>query len=128
MSRSTKWFLLISAVFPLHMGEQLIFGIGELTKIKQVLAVYYGWFSDDDYATVVLVILIGSAVNLLAVLIALGGHFRRAAFVAFGLIGVSEVHHIAETIAAAAYTSGTATAVPYMAFGLLLIRAAWRNE
>jgi hypothetical protein len=109
-------------MLPLHMCEQLVFGIDELAKLKQVLAVYYSWFGEPDYGTVVLVIVVGTLVNLLALLIAWGGSARRAALIVFGLIGVLEVHHLIETAAAGHYVSCTFTAIPYMIFGWLLIK------
>jgi hypothetical protein len=112
----------------MHLGEQLLFGIDELTKLKQVLAVYYEWFAEADYGTVVLVTAVATLANLLAYLLAAGGNGRRVALSFFALLGISEVHHLIETAMAAHYTSGTVTVVPYMIFGLLLLRAVRKED
>jgi len=128
MSASSKWFGWLCLMLPLHMAEQLVFGIDELAKLKQVLAIYYGRFQEPDAGTVLLVMLLGSLVNLLAFLIALGGRGRRIALCVFGLSGVLEAHHLIETAVAGHYTPGTVTAVPYILFGLLVLRAVARER
>jgi hypothetical protein len=52
-----------------------------------------------------------------------GGLWRRISVGFFGLIGITEVHHLIETIHAGRYTPGTVTAIPYVAAGILLLRA-----
>jgi hypothetical protein len=127
MSNSTKWFGWLCLIMPFHMIEQLIFGIDELAMIRRVLSVYYGWFADPDYGIVLLVAVVGSLVGLLAFLIDRGGNGRCIALGVFGLLGVGEVHHLVETIAAWHYTPGSVTAIPYIVFGVLLLRAVVRE-
>jgi hypothetical protein len=115
-------------MLPLHMSEQLLFGIGELAIIRSFLVVYYyGWFREPDYGTVVLVTIVGTLVVGLTFGILLGGIWKRISLGVWALLAVSEMHHIVETIHAGHYTSGTLTAIPYMIFGLLLLRAVVRN-
>jgi len=72
MSSSAKCFEWLCLMLPLHMGEQLVFGVDELYKLKRMLGVYYTLFPEPDYGTVVLVTVVGSLVNLLAFAILCG--------------------------------------------------------
>ena len=42
MQPSTRWFGWIALIAPLHMSEQLLFGIGELATLKRILAKKHG--------------------------------------------------------------------------------------
>jgi hypothetical protein len=128
MKSSTRWFGWTVVLLALHMSEQLVFGIGELTALKRILAVYYGWFEQPDYGTVILVTVIATLVNLLFFGCLCGGLWQRTAAGFFGLIGIAELHHVIETIRAGHYTPGTVTAVPYVAVGILLLRALVREH
>ena len=72
MKASTRWFGWTTLMLPFHMSEQLIFGIGELEKIRRVLDVYYGRFQQPDYGTVVLVTLGGTLIPSLIFAILVG--------------------------------------------------------
>ena len=124
MRASARWFGWITVVMLLHMTEQLLFGIGELDKIKRVIAVYDGWFASKDIATVVLVTIGGGLVFLAIYGILRGGRARLTSLEALGLLSVSEIHHWVETVQARAYTPGLVTSVPFAVFGLLLMRSA----
>jgi len=104
------------------MCEQLVFGIGELAMIRRVLAIYYGWFEQPDYGTVLLVTVVGTLVCGLTFAILVGGVWQRISLAIWSLVALGEIHHIIETIGAGHYTPGTVTAVPYVAFGFLLMR------
>lgn len=113
MRASTRWFGWTALMLPLHMSEQLIFGIGELATIRRVLAVYYGWFQQPDYGTVVLVTITGTVILSLIFAILVGGRSRPIAVGILNLAALGEVHHPIETIHAGHYTPGTATSIPY---------------
>lgn len=128
VKNSIVWFGWTVVLLALHMSEQLVFGIGELAAIKRILAVYYGWFLQPDYGTVVLVTVIGTLINLLFFGILCGGLWQRISVGVFGLIGITEVHHVIETIYAGCYTPATVTAVLYVTVGTLLLRALVREH
>ena len=118
MKDSTVWFGWTVVILVLHMSEQLLFGIGELAPLKRILTVYYGWFQQPDYGTVILVTVLATLINLLFFGILCGGLWQRISVGVFGLIGITEVHHIIETIYAGHYTPGTVTAVAYVVVGI----------
>jgi hypothetical protein len=115
----------LAIIGPLHMVEQLIFGIEELAEVRQVLGVYYSWFASTDYATVLLVTIAG-ATGLVAIYGAIAdGRWLTAVAALFGLLCIGELHHVAKAIMHGAYNPGTVTAVPFVAIGLLLVQAAF---
>jgi hypothetical protein len=123
MANSTRWFGWTIVVMVLHMAEQLRFGLVELDRLKRLVALYDGWFSSVDTATVVLVT-IGATLIYGAIFSILKG--GRARFVALGVLGVfsvAEVHHVIETILAGGYTPGFVTSIPYTVCGVLFLRA-----
>jgi len=128
MKNSTRWFGWIVVITALHMSEQLVFGIGELAIIKRILAVYYGWFQQPDYATVVLVTIIATLVNALMFGLLMGGKWRGISLGFMGFLGLGEVHHVIEAIHARGYNPGLITAIPFMVFGGLLLAAVVRER
>jgi hypothetical protein len=113
----------LTIVGPLHMIEQLIFGIDGLAKVKGVLAVYYSWFTNADWATVLLV---SFAVTmwLITVYAAIkGGRWLNGVAIFFALICLAEIHHLLEAVAHGGYSPGMVTAVPFMGLGVLFLRA-----
>jgi hypothetical protein len=128
MKDSTRWFGWIVVINALHMLEQLAFGIGELATLKRILAVYYGWFRQPDYGTVVLVLTVSTIVFSMIFAILTGGLWRDLSAGALSIVAIGEVHHVIETTYAGHYTPGTATAVPYVAAGVLLLRALLRER
>jgi hypothetical protein len=110
------------------MGEQLLFGIGELATLKRILAVYYNWFQQPDYGTVALVAVAGSLLFGLTYGILAGGLLKEISLSLWALIAIAEIHHIVETIAVGRYTPGAVTAIPYVTFGVLLILAIRREH
>jgi Protein of unknown function with HXXEE motif len=114
------WIVLINA---LHMLEQLMFGVGELANLKRILAVYYAWFPQPDYGTVVLVTIVSTLAFALIYGILAGGRRRQIAVGALALIALGEVHHFIETAQTGRYNPGSVTAIPYIASGVLLLRA-----
>ncbi|HTS35910.1 MAG TPA: amidohydrolase family protein [Candidatus Solibacter sp.] len=128
MQPSTRWFGWIALIAPLHMCEQLIFGIGELAALKRILAHYYGWFRQPDYGTVLLVALFGSLMFGLTYGILAGGLLKEISLSVWALIAIGEVHHIIESLSALRYTPGAATAIPYVTFGVLLMASIVREH
>jgi hypothetical protein len=128
MKASTLWFGCTALMLPLHMSEQLLFGIGELAMIKHVLAAYYAWFQKPDYGTVILVAIVGTLVCALTFAILVGGIWKDISLEVWSMVAIGEAHHIIESVSAGHYTPGTATAIPYVVFGLLLLRAIIRER
>ena len=128
MNQAACWIGAIGIIDVLHLSEQMLFGIGELATLKQILASYYGWFRQPDYGTVVLMILASSMLFSLIFAAMAGGVGRVIAGGFVGVLAISEVHHLVETFHARHYTPGTVTAVPYIAAGLFLFRAVRRER
>jgi hypothetical protein len=110
------------------MSEQLLFGIGELATLKRILAVYYSWYRQPDYGTVVLVASVGTLIVGLTYGILVGGLLKEISLSLWALIAMGEVHHLIESLAALRYTAGTVTAIPYVIFGVLLMQAVVREH
>jgi hypothetical protein len=126
INETARWVGLIGIIDVLHLSEQMLFGIGELATLKQVLASYYGWFRQPDYGTVVLMIL-ASSMFFSLIFAAMAGSVGRVIAGGFvGVLAISEVHHLVETLHASHYTPGTVTAIPYIAAGLFLFRSLRR--
>ena len=123
MKSSTRWFGWIALVTVLHMTEQLVFGLGELQNLKRMIGVWDGWFQDTDTATVALVTIVAGLLYLAIFSILSGGRARFVALLALNMAALGEVHHVIESAYAGGYTPGTVTAVPYVAFGILFLRA-----
>lgn len=127
MREIQRWFGWLVVIGPVHIGEQLLFGIDELAEIKRFLAVYYGWFRHPDYGTVVLVGITVTSVMLMVYGLLLGGRWRFIVTGFFGVVGVTELHHIVKTFLHGAYFPGAVTAIPFVVVGFLLLRAAIRE-
>jgi hypothetical protein len=126
MERIRALFLSLAIVGPLHMVEQLLFGIEELQEMKRVFAVYYAWFADPDVATVVLVTLIGASVLFMVYGLIAGDRSRLAVLGIFGLLSIGEAHHVVRVIAQGAYNPGVVTSIPFAVIGALLVSAVWK--
>jgi len=123
MRASTRWFGWIALITVLHMCEQLIFGLGELQNLKRMIRIWDKWFHNTDTATVALVTIVAGLIYLAIFSILLGGRARFVALVALNMAALGEVHHLVESIYAGRYTPGTITAIPYIIFGILFLRA-----
>ncbi|PWT82451.1 MAG: hypothetical protein C5B57_08670 [Blastocatellia bacterium] len=127
MASTARWLGWTTIVLVLHMSEQLAFGLTELKSLKYMINSYDRWFASPDTATVVLVTVTAALVYVAMFSLLKGGIARLVALELVGVLSVSEVHHIVETIAARGYTAGAVTSVPYMACGVLLMSAAARE-
>jgi hypothetical protein len=122
-----RWFGWMILVLIAHVSEQLLFGIDELQEFKQVGAVYYSWFSNPDYGTVVMVGLIVLVVMSFVFTAMFGGKWRLIPVGFFGVSGIIEVHHIVKTFLQGSYFPGAITAVAFVTVGALLLRAVIRE-
>jgi hypothetical protein len=110
MKPTTHWFGWVAPMVPLHMSEQLLYGIGELATLKRILAVYHGWFQQPNYGTVLLVASVGTLIIGLTYGILAGGLMKKISLSVWALFAIDEVHHVIESLAALRYTPGAATA------------------
>ncbi len=122
-----RWFGWFIIILPLHLAEQVLTGLDELYELKAQLAVLYGWFPNADYVTVALVGIVAMVLFILAYGILIGGRPQLVAVGFFAFIGCAEIHHVVKTIINGAYFPGAVTAIPFVAFGLLLMRAVVRE-
>jgi hypothetical protein len=128
MNAVTKWLGWLVVILALHLTEQMLTGLDELSTLRGVLSPYFGWFAQPDYGVVLLVLIIATLVNSLVYLIARGGQGRRVALGVFGIIGVGELHHLGEALVTMRYNPGMITAIPYVFIGILLLRALWQES
>lgn len=127
MNDIRRWFGWLIVVLVVHVGEQLMFGIDELEEFKQVGAVYYSWFSNYDYGSVVMVGLIVLVAQSFVFLALFGGKWRLLPVGFFGVSGIIESHHIVKTFLHGAYFPGAVTAIAFVTVGALLLRAVIRE-
>ena len=77
MNDIRRWFLWTLIIGPIHMSEQLMTSLDELQELKGFMSKYYGWFTNADVATVVLVMIVFSLMNLIVYALLLGGFALR---------------------------------------------------
>ena len=126
---TTRLFLGLMIIGPLHLVEQLFTSVEELDVFKRLVADYYGAMSwlDSDRATVILVVIVVTFFSYLVFGVLVGGHQRLAVLAFFGLLGVGEAHHLVQAALTFGYDAGLITAVPYAVVGGLMIRAVRRE-
>ena len=122
-----RWFGILILIAALHMTEQLMTGLDELYMIRRVLSVFYGWFKNSDFATVLLVTIVVVFVLLLIYGVLLGGRPLLWVMTVFVVVSISEVHHIIESAVQRRYVPGTVTGVVWVAVGLMLGQAVLRE-
>lgn len=132
MNRTQKLFLLLGLTGPIHMIEQMIFGIDEFYMLRESLGGWYALFPAEaaDHATVGLITLMGTVFTTLFVALAAGGKARLVVLGFFGLFGVSEIHHLVEALVRHAYDPGLVTSLAYVGFGAALFASVvsdWRR-
>jgi hypothetical protein len=127
MERIRTVFFWLAVTGPLHMIEQLLFGIQELDEMKQVFGLYYSWFANPDVATVVLVTIIGASVLFMVYGLIAGTGSRLAVLSILGLFSIGEGHHLLRVLASGAYNPGVVTSLPFAVLGALLVSAVWRE-
>ena len=123
MKTSTRLYALLKLITILHLVEQLIFGMQDLHGLQHLFAVYENHFGGTNWSMAALVT-IGASLAALAVhSILKGGMARFITMFFLGLPTLGELHHFVETMRFGHYTGGTVTAVPYVACGVLFLRA-----
>lgn len=122
-----RWFKWMVAILVLHMVEQLLFGIDELYEVKAIIGAYQTWVGNADYATVVLVLVVGVAIQFTVLAGLVGGRWTLVAPGVFAVEGLAQMHHIVKTIAHGAYFPGAVTAIPYVPISALLLVAVIRE-
>ena len=129
MESIRRLFLWLIVVGPLHMGEQLLFGVEEFHFLKRSLDPYYTLFAAEnaDRASVLLITIVGTLLSLAGYGLLAGGLPRLVAAGTFALLGASEVHHVIEAVARRGYDPGVVTSLPYAALGVLLLAAVRRE-
>lgn len=129
MTRVTRLFLLLTALGPLHMIEQMATNLEEFHMIQRDMAGYWAWFGPAraDLASVVLITLIWTLASLLLYAMLRGGTARLAVLGVFGVFAVTELHHVVESFAKGGYDAGLITCVPYAIAGWYLTAAVWRE-
>lgn len=127
MNKVKTWmgWMLVTAI--VHVVEQLLFGIDELDEMKRFSAVYHSLFSNPDYGTVVLVMIFVTIFLSLMYMMEVGGRGRVVAVSFLAAICLIEAHHIVKTILHASYFPGFVTAFPFVAIGVMMLRAL-KNE
>jgi hypothetical protein len=131
MSSTQKWFALVLLTGPLHMSEQLVTGIEEFHMIRRtVIEPYFSMFAhaNADWASVLLITIVGAIFSALFYLLAAGGVPRLVALVIFGLMGAGEIHHAVEALASASYDPGVITSFLYAWSGwqlLVAVKGEW---
>jgi hypothetical protein len=129
MHRINKLFLILVAVGPLHMIEQMLTSIEEFYWIRGHVDGYYAWFApaSADLATVILITVVWTKVSLLFYALLVGGTARLVVLGMFGMFGASEVHHVVAALVKGGYEAGVITSVPYAVVGCLLLADVWRE-
>jgi len=125
MARTTRLFLLLTVIGPLHMAEQMLTSIEEFYMLRDGIGGYYALFApaQADVATVGLITIVWTAVSLLFYAVLVGGTARLAVLGVFGLFGVQEVHHVFEAFGKGGYDAGVVTCIPYALAGYVLVKA-----
>jgi hypothetical protein len=130
MSRIRTLFLLLTIIGPLHMGEQLMTSIEEFYMIRGLAQRnYYSLFapSAQDHASVLLITIVWTVVSLMFYVLLREGMGRLLLVGFFGFFGVTEIHHVIESLMKGAYDPGVITCVPYAIVGGLLVGAVARE-
>jgi hypothetical protein len=122
-----RWFGWTAVIGPIHICEQLLFGIDQLDELKGFADGYYSLFNNPNYGTVLLVMFGFSLFNLIVYGLLKGGRWALASMSVFALVAVGEMYHIIKSIVHASYDIGTATAIPFVIFGALLSRELMRE-
>ena len=122
-----RWFALLVLIGPIHIGEQLMFGLDTLYELQAMMAGYYSQFSNPDVGTVMLVIIVVTLVQSLLLAALAGGRWRLLVAGLFGILGVGEAHHIIQTFAQGKYFPGLVTSFAYVWIGVMVLRAVIRE-
>ncbi len=122
-----RWFALLVLIGPIHVGEQLMFGLDTLYELQAILGGYYSFFTNPDVGTVLLVIITVTLVQSFLLAVLAGGRWRLLVAGFFGIAGVGEAHHIVQTVVQGKYFPGLVTSFAYVWIGVMVLRAVVRE-
>lgn len=133
MSRTQLLFLLLGLIGPIHMVEQMFFGIDEFYMLRDSLQGWYGLFPAEyaDHASVGLITLAGTVFTAMFVALSAGGRARLLVLGFFGLFGLGESHHVIEAFVHGGYDPGLVSSLAYAGFGAALFASVikdWRQS
>ena len=127
MTNVPRLFLFTTAMIPLHIVEQLVFGIDELYELRSMAWDMVSWLPDPDYGIVVQVGVVTTLVLGLCWAFMVGGVPRLIASGFFGLQFMVESHHIIKTIVSGNYFPGAVTATVIVGLGAMIVASVWRE-
>src|SRR5262245_5668894 len=128
MTRMRRLFLVAILLIPLHIVEQLLFGIDELYELQDMMGTVMAWSADQDDPIVVCVGVAVTGVLALCYGFMTEGLPRLAAASFFGIEFMGESHHIIKTIVRGAYFPGAVTAIALAVLGALIIAEVVRER
>lgn len=123
MKPSTRLYACLKLLAILHIVEQLIFGMQDLRQLQYLIAMYERRFGDTSGSIAALVTISASLGAIAVHCILKGGLARFVTMFVLGLPTLGEFHHLVESMTVGHYTAGTVTTVPYIACGVLFLRA-----
>lgn len=127
MNNVPRLFLATTCMIPLHIVEQLMFGIDELYELRTMAWDMVSWLPDPDYGIVVQVGVATTLVLALCWAFMVGGRARLIASGIFGLQFMVESHHILKTIISGVYFPGAVTATVIVGLGAMIVMSVWRE-
>ena len=127
MNNVPRLFLATTCMIPLHIVEQLMFGIDELYELRGMAWDMVSWLPDPDYGIVVQVGVMTTLVLGLCWAFMVGGKARLIASGFFGLQFMVESHHILKTIITGVYFPGALTATVIVGLGAMIVASVWRE-
>src|SRR5262245_489769 len=127
MTSVPRLFLFVIFMIPLHIIEQLVFGIDELYELRTMAWDMVSWLPDPDYGIVVQGG-VSTAFGLARWWAFMGGRIPRliaSGFFCFQFM--VESHHVVKTILHGAYFPGAVTATVIVGLGAMIVANVWRE-
>jgi hypothetical protein len=125
--RLVRWFALLVLIGPIHVAEQLMFGLDTLYELRAMFAGYYSLFANPDVGTVLLVIFAVTLVQSFLLAVLASGRWRLLVAGFFGFMGLVEMHHLVQTVVQAKYFPGVVTSIGHVWIGAMVFRAVIRE-
>lgn len=105
------------------MIEQWFFGLSQaFGDVKRLFDNLVSLFENQDKAVVFLVTIFGFLWLMTTYLLIIGGKWQLIVVIFFGLIFISEIHHLLRALVAMAYYPGTVTGFLMFILGLVLVK------
>jgi hypothetical protein len=127
MNNVPRLFLFVACMIPLHIAEQLVFGIDELYELRSMAWDMVSWLPGPDYGIVVQVGVVTTLVLTLCWAFMVGGLPRLIASGLFGFQFMVESHHVLKTIIRGEYFPGAVTAIVLVGLGAMIVLNVWRE-